>query len=133
MSRKNDFSDKSATELRDLLKVKVDFEKAACLDTNPVVMDGETRRDVISAKRICSICPVAQECGKWAIWHEPSGIWGGMTPVERKTMRGGLILVDLIEINQKIEVLENLNSQKSIRELADEYQVTERTIYRWRA
>jgi WhiB family redox-sensing transcriptional regulator len=43
---------------------------------------------VAVAKAVCSRCPVAWECLLWANrTHQPSGIWGGMTPGERQMNR----------------------------------------------
>lgn len=40
------------------------------------------------AKEICADCPVAVECLKHAVEEgEPSGIWGGTTPQERRLLR----------------------------------------------
>ncbi|MCM2427364.1 WhiB family transcriptional regulator [Streptomyces sp. RKAG337] len=37
------------------------------------------------AKPLCARCPVMEACGQWAIEHnERGGIWGGMTPKERR-------------------------------------------------
>lgn len=37
------------------------------------------------AKRICERCAVQEKCLDWAIEHgEKHGVWGGMTPDERK-------------------------------------------------
>lgn len=37
---------------------------------------------------ICGVCPVMGECLDWAMDNrEPSGIWGGMLPKERRELR----------------------------------------------
>jgi hypothetical protein len=37
------------------------------------------------AKEICAACNVRLQCLEWAITaREPDGIWGGMTPKERR-------------------------------------------------
>lgn len=37
------------------------------------------------AASLCLDCPVMEACGLYAVTApEPSGIWGGMTPAERK-------------------------------------------------
>lgn len=37
------------------------------------------------AKRICAACRIRRACLDWAIEHgEKHGVWGGMTPDERK-------------------------------------------------
>lgn len=41
--------------------------------------------DARAAKPLCARCPVMQACGQWAIDNdERGGIWGGMTPKERR-------------------------------------------------
>ncbi len=105
----------------------------ACIDTSPTVMDGETIPNILAAREICSGCPVAKICLDWAVWHEPSGVWAGLTPKERKKLRGNAPLIDIVEILQLTDYEQNLFSGKAIKALASEYNVTERTIYRWRA
>lgn len=44
--------------------------------------------DVLAAKEICKKCPVKVECLEWALSHnEPFGIWGGLTPSERRRIK----------------------------------------------
>jgi len=51
--------------------------------------DNETREDrsrrEALARRLCRNCPVLRPCQSYAVAaQEPYGIWGGMTPVERR-------------------------------------------------
>lgn len=39
------------------------------------------------AKQICARCPVMEECGRWALTHTESGVWGGMSEQERSSYR----------------------------------------------
>lgn len=44
--------------------------------------------DVLRAKAVCATCPVQPECLAYALdADEPSGIWGGLTPDERRALR----------------------------------------------
>ena len=44
-----------------------------------------------AAKRICGRCLVRQSCLTWALTApEADGIWGGMTPTERRLLRARL-------------------------------------------
>lgn len=44
------------------------------------------KADTEDAKRLCSFCPVREECRDYAIANdETDGIWGGLTPDERDT------------------------------------------------
>jgi WhiB family transcriptional regulator, redox-sensing transcriptional regulator len=40
-----------------------------------------------SAKNICNSCPVQLDCLSYAMYHEPYGIWGGLTEREREQLR----------------------------------------------
>ena len=52
--------------------------------------DGEeAARDRESAKRVCRVCPVADECLEWAIKHGEHGVWGGTDEDDRRRMRWG--------------------------------------------
>lgn len=40
------------------------------------------------AKAICRTCPAVVECGDWATWHKvDEGVWGGLSPEQRKARR----------------------------------------------
>lgn len=65
---------------------------AACRETDAGVFFHPARergpaaaaRDT-AAKRVCSICPVIDECARHAlVVQEPYGVWGGMTARERR-------------------------------------------------
>lgn len=46
-------------------------------------------KDTIYAKELCRGCPIIQQCLTFAVkTDEPYGIWGGMTPNERRTFKG---------------------------------------------
>ena len=39
-------------------------------------------------KKACKSCPLLMECGTYAIkYNEEHGVWGGMSPGERKAMK----------------------------------------------
>ena len=42
------------------------------------------------AKRMCKTCPLMIKCRDYALQNSVSGVWGGTTAVERKTMRAQL-------------------------------------------
>ncbi|MGC8465349.1 MAG: WhiB family transcriptional regulator [Acidimicrobiales bacterium] len=47
----------------------------------------EKRQRELQAKRVCARCSVRAECLAWAISHEEmSGVWGGTTELERRTL-----------------------------------------------
>lgn len=46
-------------------------------------------RDEEHARRVCSACPVREECAEYAIVRPPlDGIWGGLDQKERDRIRG---------------------------------------------
>lgn len=38
-------------------------------------------------KRMCGECYFQTACAEWAIYNEPHGIWGGLTPLDRRHIR----------------------------------------------
>lgn len=50
--------------------------------------DGADENVVEKAKKVCGVCPVADECLEYALeTNQRSGIWGGTTEKERKSLR----------------------------------------------
>jgi Transcription factor WhiB len=37
--------------------------------------------------KLCENCPVLEPCQEWAVYHEPYGYQGGMTPQQRNRVR----------------------------------------------
>lgn len=59
----------------------------ACRD-HPEVDFYDAPRRAARAKRICAGCPVREACLRWAMEQdEPDGVWGGLTPGERRALR----------------------------------------------
>ncbi len=52
-----------------------------------------------AAKKICSTCPVTEECLEYALsfnlYEDSFGIFGGMTPQERENVRRARGIVDV--------------------------------------
>lgn len=44
----------------------------------------------VAAARVCSPCPVRDECLEWALGKEKFGTWGGTTELDRDAMRKGI-------------------------------------------
>lgn len=64
-----------------------DDRSATLLATFPRPSDEEAAE----AKRICSSCPVEEECLLFALSNgERYGVWGGTTPSEREDMRADI-------------------------------------------
>ena len=63
------------------------FAQAACRGKTAVFFL-DKGQPATEAKLICAGCPVRQECLDYAIAkREVRGIWGGLTPVERRQAR----------------------------------------------
>lgn len=45
------------------------------------------RRQAREAIDVCRACPVLAECRTWALAHDEVGIWGAMTPEQRRRAR----------------------------------------------
>lgn len=63
-------------------------ERAACRDYyNPEWWFTHSKGNIRSAKLVCSVCPVADECLLYAYeTKQQFGIWGGLTTVERRRL-----------------------------------------------
>lgn len=65
--------------------------QAACADTESAIWFPEKGDWITSqaAKSLCRTCPVVRECGDYAIEHHIlDGVWGAMTPEDRKPLLG---------------------------------------------
>jgi WhiB family redox-sensing transcriptional regulator len=62
--------------------------EAKCLTADPDVFFPEKGGSTREAKRICSECPVRDECLEYALEEdERFGIWGGMSERERRKLK----------------------------------------------
>jgi WhiB family transcriptional regulator, redox-sensing transcriptional regulator len=60
------------------------FADAACKGADTSVFFPVSENGGFEAKAICAACPVAEQCLEYAIeTHQPDGVWGGLTAVER--------------------------------------------------
>jgi hypothetical protein len=109
------------------------FDSAACIDQPAEIFGSSHPASVALAKRICSSCPIKTECLEWALEHPEEGVWGGTTRQERdhKVKLVSMTYVD--ELAERRAKRVRLLDQVAIADLAAEFQVTERTIHRWRA
>lgn len=74
--------------------VAMDWRKdAACIGEDPelffpVGSTGPAIEQVERAKAVCRTCPVLDRCLEWALAsNQDSGVWGGMSEDERRTLR----------------------------------------------
>lgn len=68
------------------------LNRAACRDEDPELFfpsgdKGPSIAQIEQAKRVCSRCPVTDECLKWALEIGDSGVRGGMSEEERREMK----------------------------------------------
>lgn len=68
------------------------YSEAKCAGFDPDAFfpdKGDIRTASMAAKAICSSCPVATQCLKWALDNEDlNGIWAGTTPNDRRALLG---------------------------------------------
>jgi WhiB family redox-sensing transcriptional regulator len=116
----------------ELLELPGFFRKAKCIGQDPSIFDGETLKDILQAKKICNECPIRPACARWAIRTQDFGVWGSLTPGERRRKAKGKKVIDITELHLLETDLEKLVSNSPIEQLAVEFKVTTRTIHRWR-
>lgn len=62
--------------------------EALCAQTDPEAFFPEKGGSTRDAKRVCSVCPVREECLQYAMDNdERFGIWGGLSERERRRLR----------------------------------------------
>lgn len=64
-------------------------QTAACAGVDPRLFFPATPGQPVNreAKRVCSICPVRQECLDYALDNDERGIWAGTSERERRALR----------------------------------------------
>jgi WhiB family redox-sensing transcriptional regulator len=74
--------------------------QAKCLGSNPDLffplgVTGEPLVQARAAKRVCQACMVRQPCLQFALeTNQDTGVWGGTTEEERRTMRRNWLRTD---------------------------------------
>ena len=123
--------------------------RAECRDADaelffPVADSGhDYDAQVTAAKAVCAVCPVRAECLSWALDALPYGIAGGLTEDERRRERAVRprdrrrrpILRPASGSPMEITAAGRaaIRSGASVREVADEFGVSQRTAIRWAA
>lgn len=63
-------------------------DDALCAQTDPDLFVLDKGGSTLQAKRICGECPVRAACLQYALDHDiRTGIWGGMSPTQRRKLR----------------------------------------------
>lgn len=122
----------SFQKLAGAIDLPIYFDQAACVGIAPRVFDGETLEEILIAKKTCGACPIETLCRDWASKTQEYGVWGGLTPLERKKYAKSSRTIDIGEIRTLESNRGRLLSSTPASKLAAEFDVTERTIYRWR-
>jgi len=72
-------------------------EQANCKNSDPEAFFTEekasTYPNIRMLRKICSACPVANECLDYALKHEVMGYWGNTTEYQRKDIRRKLNII----------------------------------------
>lgn len=65
------------------------MDEAACKNRTSLFFPGEhALGEVLTAKSICTDCPVVADCLDYALtFGEKDGVWGGLSAEERKRLR----------------------------------------------
>ena len=62
--------------------------QALCVGADPELFFPSGDDPAVEARRICAACAVSSQCLAYAVTaDEPSGIWGGLGPRERHSVR----------------------------------------------
>ena len=77
---------KEVKQLQQKLNDAIEENGAMCEGyTEEFYCESSDRQSITMAKFICASCPIQQVCQEYAlIAQEEYGIWGGLTPEERK-------------------------------------------------
>lgn len=85
-----------------------------------------------AAIAVCAQCPVQRLCLSYALANEEFGVWGGATESQRAALRTEK-LVTPEQRRDAAAVREALISGGTVADIARRFEVTERTIYRYKA
>ena len=110
-------------------------QKPACCApgvVDPDIFLGEKRADIAAAKEVCASCPVIDQCLSHALQFNSTMVWGGYTSKERLKLRRELAQAPQMVDAEAVENLRLLRSNMSSKALAKHFNVSERTIQRWR-
>ena len=109
------------------------FNQAACRGVNPDTFQSEHPSRIAAAKRVCASCLILSDCLNWAVENLEEGVWGGTPSRERQSLSVAESILDVDELAERRAARSRLEEDIAIRTLAEEFQVTERTIHRWKA
>lgn len=104
--------------------------EAVCAQVDPELFFPEKGHYAHTAKRICATCPVINECLNHAleIGYHATGIWGGTTPTERRTMKPRK-KSHRLTTDELTEIRNLVTTGASYTVVARRYGVTVQTLY----
>ena len=109
-------------------------EQGICGEIDPDLFFSEHADDVKAAKQICGTCPVAEQCREHALDTGPEfGIWGGLTPAERRAARAAMPPAAAPALPGPAAGYLNLPQGLTRRQAAERLGVSTRTIQRYHA
>lgn len=111
-----------------------DMTGASCArpEVDPDLFFDETPVGIAAAKAICVGCPVAERCLSYALTVKEAGVWGGFSEKERNQLRRNLDSAPQLVDATQLENRRLLCSSMPASALARRFNVSERTIQRWR-
>ena len=77
-------------------ETSLNTDKANCIGEDPNIFfdieeDGWTPKYIrvfeATVRPICASCPIWADCLKWAVDNKEVGVWGGLTTVERSSIK----------------------------------------------
>lgn len=85
-----------------------------------------------AAVAVCAQCPVQRLCLSYALANEEFGVWGGATESQRAALRTEKLITPE-QRRDAAAVREALICGGTVADIARRFEVTERTIYRYKA
>lgn len=108
------------------------FSEARCAGEKPTLFQSSKPHFARAAKAVCEQCPIRARCLDWAVKNLEEGVWGGTTAEERQRLTPDPTRLQVDELAERRARRERLLEQVSIDALAQEFNVTQRTIHRWK-
>jgi WhiB family redox-sensing transcriptional regulator len=66
------------------------MDDALCREIGPELFFLEDSGVPYEARKVCALCPVQDECLRFALTADVEGIWAGTTPSQRRALRRGV-------------------------------------------
>ena len=94
-------------------------------EADPDLFFSEKAEDITQAKEACGFCPVRAECAELGK-NEEFGVWGGMTPDERRSAQRFLLI--LLEEQNNAQIRRMRSEGVSISAMARELGMPRKTL-----